>query len=108
MAKLSLAGMSGLGPGPDSSEACGESPCGFTDYIYLSDGCMDYLGCADPTNKLYVGAKKGGLYVVGQAAGEAITETLGGVGDGVKESTGIPGTALLLAAAAVVLFVLKR
>lgn len=108
MAKLSLAGMSGLGPGPDSSEACGESPCGFTDYIYLSDGCMDYLGCADPTNKLYVGAKKGGLYVLGQTAGEAITETVGGTTAGVAAASGVPQFVWLAAAAAAVLFALKR
>lgn len=87
--QVSLGDIHGLGPGPDVA-SCGENPCGVLDYVYLSDACMGYLGCAEPTNKLYVGATKGGLYVAGQAVGGAVTEVAGGAAEGAAAATGVP------------------
>jgi hypothetical protein len=103
-----LNAVEGLGPGPDSSPTCGANPCGLTDYIWTSDACLSYLGCADPTNGLYVGATQGGLTVVSQAAGSAagtitsdvVGGVVGGVVSGVSSSSGLSPVVIIGAAAA--------
>jgi hypothetical protein len=85
------------------------------DYVYLSQACQDYLGCADPTNTLYVTATKGlivgGAQVVGSTAGAAAggltAGVTGGLASGISSATGIPTALIWIAAAVGGFFLLK-
>ena len=78
---------------------CGANPCGWFDNVWLSDACQSYLGCADPTNPLYVTATKGlivgGAQVLGQTAADATVA-----------ATGIPLWAWAVGAGALALYIL--
>jgi hypothetical protein len=108
MAKLNGLGQVPFSPGPDDTDTlvntCGSNPCWPTDYVYLSKSCQDYLGCADPTNSLYVGATKGLLNAAGAAVGSAAGQTVAGIGQGL----GIPAPVWYLALGAVILLALKK
>ena|SRR5271165_808021 len=108
---MSLVGMGQLAPGPASDPTCGANPCGMFDYVWLSQTCQDYLGCADPTNALYVGATKGALALVGQTAGTAVGSTVAGVSSGlvsgISASTGVPSTLIYVGVAVAAFFLLK-
>ncbi len=117
-----IGALEGWGPGPydtpESIASCGENPCGVSDYIWVGDTCLNYLGCADPTNGLYVGAKQGGLTVASQAAGSAagtitsnvVGGVLGGAVSGVSNSSGLSPMVIVAGAAAALtlLLMLKR
>ena len=81
-------------------DACGTNPCTWWDDIYVRDACLNYLACADPTNPLYVGATKGGLYLAGQAvgsaAGTAVTELTGGAASGIASAANASPTSLAI------------
>ncbi len=103
-------GIGQLAPGPASTSACGASPCDWTDYIWLSDACQAFLGCADPTNPLYVTATQGlivgGAQVIGSTVGGAVAATAGGVVSGVSTQTGIPAAVWLIGGIAAAVFLL--
>ncbi len=46
-------GRMSLGSLPNTS--CGSDPCTWFDNIWVRDGCLSYLRCADPCNSLLVG-----------------------------------------------------
>ena len=112
---MSLIGMGQLAPGPSSDPNCGASPCGMLDYVYLSQACQDYLGCADPTNALYVTATKGLIVggagvvsgTVGEAAGSIAAGVTTGIASGVASSTGIPVAVWYVGGAIAAFFLLK-
>ena len=112
---MSLIGMGQLGPGPSSDPNCGASPCGMLDYVYLSQSCQDFLGCADPTNALYITATKGlivgGAQVVGSTvgttAGTLTAGVTGGLVSGVSSASGIPSALIWIAGAVAAFFLLK-
>lgn len=102
MARISIAG---LGDAPD----CGTDPCTWWDNVWVRDACLTYLGCANPADIRYIGAKQG----AGAAAGAAVGQEFGGaisgaakgfasgVGGGAGGSTGLAGTMLIVGAAMV-------
>jgi hypothetical protein len=113
---MSLVGMGQVDPTLGASVTgvatpCGADPCGFFDYIWLSNACQAYLGCADPTNALYVGATQGALAVVGNAAGSAVgtvaTSTASGIASGLASSTNIPVSVWYLGAAVAAFFLIE-
>ena len=111
MARLNGLGRIGqvpLSPGPTDTDTlvaqCGNNPCWPTDYVYLSQSCQNYLGCADPTNSLYVAATKGLLNAAGQAIGSTAGQAVAGLGQGL----GIPAPVWYLALGAVILLALKK
>ena len=114
-----LRGMSGLQPGPDSSDACGgATPCGFSDWFSMSQACAGFIGCSDPSfvqtastlannpavatplvvAPLLTAPAVGN--VMGQAANAAGTlasDLAGGAGAGFSQSAGVPGMLVLIA-----------
>ncbi len=94
-----------LGPGPASgSTGCGDNPCGLFDYVWLSNGCQVYLGCADPTNPLYVGATQGAAAAVGSSFATVFASFF----NGISTSTGIPVSALYVGAGVLAFLVGKE
>jgi hypothetical protein len=75
----------GLGaPGPASNPACGgTSPCTDSDYLWISDSCLSFLTCADPSNPLVIGANQGALPMVGAAIGQEAGSTVAAAAGGV-------------------------
>jgi hypothetical protein len=112
---MSLIGIGQLGPGPTTDPTCGDSPCGVLDWIYLSQACQNYLGCADPTNALYITATKGlivgGTQVVsstvGGAAGALAAGVTTGVASGAASATGIPAAVWYVGGAIAAFFLIK-
>jgi hypothetical protein len=75
--------------------------------VWLSDSCQSYLGCADPTNALYVGATQGALALVGQAAGTAVASTGSGLATGLAAGLGVSPTVIYIGAAIAGFFLIK-
>jgi len=114
-----LRGMSGLQPGPDSSDSCGgATPCGFTDWFSMSTACAQFIGCSDPSFVQTASTLAANPAVVtplviapllaapavgnvaGQAANAAGTlasDLLSGAGGGFTQSAGLPGMLVLIA-----------
>lgn len=84
------------------------NPCGWTDYIWASNGCLNWLGQCNPTNFLYTANTQGLLAATGQSAGQAIGNTAGGVFAGLGQATGIPPIAWIAGLGLLAFSLLKR
>lgn len=69
-----LAGLGGLG-----DAACGNDPCGFFDYIWVSDACSSYLDCEGMPPMTFAGQLGAGVESITQGTGEVLGEVTSGV-----------------------------
>lgn len=78
--------------------ACGTNPCTWWDDVYLTDACMAYTRCANPTSPLLTvvdnGLIVGGSAILGSTAGQAAGGALSSAASGFFETpdpiTGAP------------------
>lgn len=73
-------------PLPPIQAGCGINPCSAWDQIWVRDGCLSYLRCADPTNPLVVGMDGGFFAGTGAAVGSAAGSTASGVLSGLFQN----------------------
>lgn len=124
------AGMSGLQPGPDSSDACGGvTPCGFSDWFSMSQPCAGFIACSDPSFVQNASALANNPGIVNPltltAVGEAplVGETVGSAANaaaalaanaaaaaagGVTDTAGLPGMLVLIAMGIGAIFLLPK
>ena len=100
----------GMGLGDTAQSVCGLNPCGFFDYIYASDACLNYKLCAfpnDPTTILESqGLIAGGGTLIGGTAGQAVTNLVQSTFT--NPDTGGLNVTTLLVAFGVLYFLVKR
>jgi hypothetical protein len=87
---------------------CGDNPCTWLDDVWVSDACLAFLECAQPTNILVTSMTQGTGAAVGQAAGSVAASTVGGVASGIANVAGTNGTLIIVAAAALLLVVAMK
>lgn len=102
--------------GLGDTAACGDNPCGAWDWVWTRDACLNYLGCADPSDIRYRGAYWGdaahGQGLIAATAtdvGEETGSTASNLIAGLTHSVSGPGMALIgLGAAVGLLLLLKK
>lgn len=74
---------------------CGTDPCGWTDWVWVSDSCLSYLQCADPSDSRVVAMNKGLVAGVTNTAANMAGSVLTSVGTNAGAATGNTLAALL-------------
>lgn len=91
--------ISGLGLGNMTTDLvspeCGPNPCTWWDEVWVRDGCLSFLRCADPSNPLVVGMDKGFVAGVTDLVGQEVAAGVSGAAEGIGKGFGIPGWAIL-------------
>ncbi len=99
-----------MGLGDTAYDSCGPNPCGFWDYIYASDACLNYKLCAfpnDPTTILESqGLIAGSGTILGGTVGQAATNLVQSTFT--DPYTGGINVTTLLVAFGVLYFLVKR
>lgn len=95
----------GMGDTTLPASTCGANPCGFLDWIWVSDACCNYLQCANPSDprifNLNASCNAQGPLLpavgteIGQTVGNAVGSTVGTVGQSIADTTST-GTSLAL------------
>ena len=91
-----------------SDTSCGDNPCTWFDNVWVSDSCLSFLQCAQPTNLLVTAMSGGAGAAVGQAVGQTVAGTVGGTAQGVGNTVGVSGALMIAAAAALLLVVAMK
>lgn len=88
--------------------ACGTSPCGWTDYVWVSDACQNYLACAGLPPMTFSGQLGAGAQSVASGVANIVASTASGVGEGVSSGLNISGTAMLAGVALAAILLLRK
>ena len=100
----------GIGLGDTAQSACGLNPCGFWDYIYASDACVNYRLCVNPSDPTALLESQGLIAGAGSIIGGTTAQTAQNLISGVFTDpvTGGLNITTLIIAGMVLYFMAKK
>jgi hypothetical protein len=85
---------------------CGANPCGFFDYVWVSDECQAYLSCANLPPMTFSGQIGAGVHDIISGAGSAVVTGITGTATPSDTLSSAVGDALIIGAVVVAALVL--